>query len=239
MIVPFIEKSTNNDLKKINKLELQNLLTNDKPLVNSNLELKLDNDTNVVSTEINSDNDDTVTNFSKAISNIIIKEDAIDIPLEDNKFLPEDNSKIIPVDKAVTTIIKTLDIKDSDLKPIIQEVRPFVENKVINIKKEPQLINKLFNNNKRINQIQKYYRDDTDISEKISKLKNKLSILQFNSIIEKDASLLNDVIKTIDNKVININNILENNIIQKGGQDSYYYKYLKYKIKYLELVNTV
>ncbi len=240
MIVPFIEKSTNNDLQKINKLELQNLLTNDKPLVNSNLKLKLDNDTNVVSNYVNNGDSDVVNNFTKTINNIIVKQETIDIPLENNKFLEEDKSQVIPVNKAVTTIIDTLNIDQNDLQPLIKEVQPLIKNQVIKIKKEPQLINKLLNNNKRINKIQKYYNDNNDISDKIRKLKNKLSILQFNSIIEKDASLLNDVIKTIDNKVININNILEKNIIQQGGQqNSYYYKYLKYKIKYLELVNAI
>jgi hypothetical protein len=233
MIEPFIEKSTNNDIDRINKLELQNLLTNDKPIVNSDLELKLDDELSVVSSETSSDDDQVINNLSKTITNYIVNEEPINIKLENKEFIKKDEE--ISVSKAIDNITDTLDINKNNLNSIIQD------KKKVKIKKQPILINRLLNNNVRLKKINKYVKKDKELSEKINKLKKKLSILQLNSIIDKEDNeeLLNEVIKTIDNKLYNINNVLENNYIQNGGTSSrYYYKYLKYKIKYLELINS-
>ena len=232
MIEPFIEKSTNNDIDRINKLELQNLLTNDKPLVNSNLELKLDSELSSVSSET-SDEDEIINNLSKTISNYIVNEEQIDIKLENNEFIKKDED--IPVTKAIDNITETLDINKNMLESIIQD------KKKIKIKKQPILINRLLNNNVRLKKLNKYVKNNKNLNEKIQNLKKKMSILQLNSIIKKEDSkeILNEVIKTIDNKLYNINNVLENNYIQNGGTTThYYYKYLKYKIKYFELMNS-
>ena len=232
MIVPFIENPTNKDLNEINKMELQNLLTNDKPLVNSNLELKLDNELINNNDEVIGDEDEVVNNLSKTINNIIINDIPLDLSLENKNYI--ENKKEIPVSDVIDNITDTLDIDKNNLESVIKR------KKKIKIKNQPKLINKLLNNNVRINKLNKHFKNNKDLYQKIKKLKNELSILQLNTIIDKDekTGILNDVIKTIDNKVENINYILESNINQNGGNNTYYYKYLKYKIKYLELLSS-
>lgn len=182
-------------------------------------------------------NTNSITKTSN-INNTITIDSELNILLENKQYITQ---KDIPVEKAVSSIIDTLNINNEDLQPIVEELAPVLKNKVIKIKKQPVIINKILNNNVRINKLNKHFVNNTIISEKIRKLKNKLSILQFNSMIEKEdkTNILKDVIKTIDNKVQNINTILEQNITQKGGNnETYYYKYLKYKIKYLELLGS-
>ncbi len=166
----------------------------------------------------------------KILNNVIIYEKPLNINLENKDYI---HNKPLQVDNIITSIASTLNVTDTNLKSYIKNY------KNIKIKNEPILINKILNNNVRMNKINKHFENNNHIYEKIKDLKKKLAVLQLNNIIKKDdkSDLLNNVIQTIDNKIVNINNIIENNLSQRGGySNNYYYKYLKYKIKYLKLL---
>ena len=230
MIVPFFKKTTTDGINKLdNQLGIVSSNINKLSIVTDDIN-KLDNELSITSETLNNDTQ-IINNLSKMINNYII-EKPIDVKLENKEYIKKDED--IPVTKVIDNITNTLDINN---------LNSITENKKkIRIKKQPILINRLLNNNVRLKNLQKYVKNNKNLNEKIDNLKNKMSILQFNSLIEKENNneLLNEVIKTIDNKLYNINNVLENNYNQNGGTASqYYYKYLKYKIKYLELVSSI
>jgi hypothetical protein len=74
-----------------------------------------------------------------------------------------------------------------------------------------------------------------------NELKNNLGKLQILVLIKnlektKDCdSILNVLLSTLNNKFETVNSILSNKLDQNGGSENYYNKYLKYKIKYLNL----
>jgi hypothetical protein len=73
------------------------------------------------------------------------------------------------------------------------------------------------------------------------KLKNSLGKLQILVLINnlKKSKNCNDVLKSFMNifnkKIETVNEILANDLLQTGGNNIYYNKYLKYKINYLNL----
>jgi hypothetical protein len=73
------------------------------------------------------------------------------------------------------------------------------------------------------------------------KLKNSLGKLQILVLINnlkksKDCNdVLNSFMNIFNNKIDSVNEILANDLLQTGGGNKYYNKYLKYKINYLNL----
>ena len=73
------------------------------------------------------------------------------------------------------------------------------------------------------------------------KLKNSLGKLQILVLINnlkksKDCNdVLNSFMNIFNNKIESVNEILANDLLQTGGGNKYYNKYLKYKINYLNL----
>jgi len=227
----FIENHTN--MKNIDKIiENNNLITDYK--------FNLDKSEDSSSTEENVEE----TKFIELVENININDETIKVEKENKEYInPKETNIQIP--EVTKDIAKTLNINNEELNDLVlTNIKKKKKFKINNLNKHKYVkhINNILNNNKRLDKLGKLFKNDL-LKKKIKTLKKQMGQVQTQALFhdnqnKKDFNIvLNDVISTFNNKVEKINNVLENNFDQSGGNSKiYYYKYLKYKIKYLTLL---
>ena len=223
-IKQLIENKTNNDkLKDINKI----LESNDLNIITDS-QFNLDTEKKDI--------------FKEFIENVKINDEIIQLKNENKEYI-NPNEDDIKIKDITQNIAKTLDINKKELNELVSDniKKKFKINK-LNKNKYLNPLNNILNNNKRLDKLSKLIKNDL-LVKKIKNLKKKMGQAQTLVLLndnqnKKDFNIvLNDVISTFNNKVEKINNVLENNFDQSGGNSKmYYYKYLKYKIKYLTLL---
>jgi hypothetical protein len=204
------------------------------------------NKESLISTEDNeSSTEETLEEerFKELIENIKIHDETIQVEKENNKYINPDETNI-KIPEITQDIANTLDINKEELNELVFNNIKKKKFKINNLNRHKYIkpINNILNNNKRLDKLSKLFKNDV-LKKKIKTLKKKMGEVQTLALLENDQSkkdfniVLNDVISTFNNKVEKINNVLENNFDQSGGDSKmYYYKYLKYKIKYLTLL---
>jgi hypothetical protein len=232
-----IENQTNND-----KLKLKNI---DTILENNNLNTMTDSEFNLDTEESVSSTEETIreNNFKELIENIKINDETIKVDIENKEYIGPNKSDI-KIPEITQDIANTLDIDNEELNDLVLTSKKKKKFKINNLNKHKYVnhINNILNNNKRLDKLGKLFKNDL-LKKKIKTLKKKMGQVQTLALLKDDQNkkdfniVLNDVISTFNNKVEKINNVLENNFDQSGGDSKiYYYKYLKYKIKYLTLL---
>jgi len=232
-----IENQTNND-----KLKLKNI---NKILENNNLNTMTDSEFDLDTEESVSSTEETIrkNNFKELIENIKINDETIKVDIENKEYIGPNKSDI-KIPEITQDIANTLDINNEELNDLVLTTIKKKNFKINNLNKHKYInhINNILNNNKRLDKLEKLFKNDL-LKKKIKTLKKKMGQVQTLALLKDDQNkkdfniVLNDVISTFNNKVEKINNVLENNFDQSGGDSKiYYYKYLKYKIKYLTLL---
>jgi len=232
-----IENQTNND-----KLKLKNI---DTILENNNLNTMTDSEFNLDIEKSVSSTEETIreNNFKELIENIKINDETIKVDIENKEYISPNKSDI-KIPEITQDIANTLDIDNEELNDLVLTSKKKKKFKINNLNKHKYVnhINNILNNNKRLDKLEKLFKNDL-LKKKIKTLKKKMGQVQTLALLKDDQNkkdfniVLNDVISTFNNKVEKINNVLENNFDQSGGDSKiYYYKYLKYKIKYLTLL---
>jgi len=232
-----IENQTNND-----KLKLKNI---NKILENNNLNTMTDSEFDLDTEESVSSTEETIrkNNFKELIENIKINDETIKVDIENKEYIGPNKSDI-KIPEITQDIANTLDINNEELNDLVLTTIKKKKFKINNLNKHKYInhINNILNNNKRLDKLEKLFKNDL-LKKKIKTLKKKMGQVQTLALLKDDQNkkdfniVLNDVISTFNNKVEKINNVLENNFDQSGGDSKiYYYKYLKYKIKYLTLL---
>lgn len=145
-------------------------------------------------------------------------------------------------------ISKKLQVNPDKFRHIIQEKIPF-KNRIIRDKTLLQKIFSLLVSDVEINKFESKIKNPVVLNS-FGKMKEKLAELQVLTLIkklEKSEScddMIHSFITVLNNKIDNVNEILEDSLIQSGGGNNhriensenyeyyeYYLKYLKYKIK--------
>ena len=237
-IEPFLENQTNKDKLKLK--EIDKILNNNELTTTTDSQFNLEISEDVSSEEENVEEN----NFKELIENIKINNETINVDKEDKEYI-KSNEINISIPDITHDISKTLDINKKDLNDlVVNSIKKKKKFKINNLNKNEYIhnINNILNNNKRLDKLDKLFKNDL-LREKIKTLKKKMGQVQVLVLMKEDENkqqfnlVLNDVISTFNNKVEKINNVLENNFDQNGGNSKmYYYKYLKYKIKYLTLL---
>jgi hypothetical protein len=237
-IEPFIENQTNNDKLKLKSVDT--ILENNNLNKTTDTEFILDTEESVSSTE------ETIreNNFKELIENIKINDETIKVDIENKEYIGP-NETDIKIPEITQDIANTLDINNEELNDLVlTTIKKKKKFKINNLNKHKYVnhLNNILNNNKRLDKLGKLFKNDL-LKKKIKTLKKKMGQVQTLALLKDDQNkkdfniVLNDVISTFNNKVEKINNVLENNFDQSGGDSKmYYYKYLKYKIKYLTLL---
>ena len=205
---------------------------------------------------INTNDDDLDTeeiimenNFNQYMENIKINDETINVDIENNEYI-DPNKLDIKIPEITQYISNTLDINNEELNESVLTTIQKKKLKINNSNKHKYVnhINNILNNNNRLDKLEKIVKNDL-LKNNIISLKKKMGKVQILSLLKDKQDnkefniLLNNVISTFSNKVDKINNVLEYNLTQTGGNSNnvdnsniYYYKYLKYKIKYLTLL---
>lgn len=188
-------------------------------------------------------------NFNQYMENIKINDETINVDIENNEYI-DPNKSDIKIPDITQYISNTLDINNEELNESVLTTIQKKKLKINNSNKHNYVnhINNILNNNNRLDKLEKIVKNDL-LKNNIISLKKKMGKVQILSLLKDKQDnkefniLLNDVISTFSNKVDKINNVLEYNLTQTGGNSNivdnsniYYYKYLKYKIKYLTLL---
>lgn len=188
-------------------------------------------------------------NFNQYMENIKINDETINVDIENNEYI-DPNKSDIKIPYITQYISNTLDINNEELNESVLTTIQKKKLKINNSNKHKYVnhINNILNNNNRLDKLEKIVKNDL-LKNNIISLKKKMGKVQILSLLKDKQDnkefniLLNDVISTFSNKVDKINNVLEYNLTQTGGNSNivdnsniYYYKYLKYKIKYLTLL---
>lgn len=162
---------------------------------------------------------DIIKNITnKILVNLGLNKDSIDISNINLDDIPKENIDLIE------KILNTDDKMDKEVNEKIG------------------LINKLLKTDNELNNFGKQIKTDS-VKKNFTGLKENLAKLQILILIKtlKESKscddILNNFITILNTKVTTVNNIVENNITQKGGGNNnlYFKKYIKYKTKYLEL----
>lgn len=188
-------------------------------------------------------------NFNQYMENIKINDETINVDIENNEYI-DPNKLDIKIPEITQYIANTLDINNEELNESVLTTIQKKKLKINNSNKHKYVnhINNILNNNNRLDKLEKIVKNDL-LKNNIISLKKKMGKVQILSLLKDKQDnkefniLLNNVISTFSNKVDKINNVLEYNLTQTGGNSNivdnsniYYYKYLKYKIKYLTLL---
>lgn len=126
----------------------------------------------------------------------------------------------------------------TELNIVPDQLIKLIPDKLINItirKEQIEKINKLIKSDNKINDFGK----TNKLSDNFNNLKISLGNLQMLALIknlekaDNCEDVLNTFIELMNNKIEQVNKILNTNLQSGGGQKNYYKKYIKYKIKYL------
>lgn len=128
--------------------------------------------------------------------------------------------------------------------------------KILETKLSQEELNKPIDDPQKIEHITRLLNADNDLENfQKENIKEELTNINFNKLKEnigklqvlvlikglqktKDCdSVINVLLSALNNKFDSVNNILATDLKQTGGGTNYYNKYIKYKLKYLELNN--
>jgi DNA-binding FrmR family transcriptional regulator len=144
-----------------------------------------------------------------------------------------------------------------NIRDIIKQItaKLNLDNKSITDKLSKEQLDQTIDNEEKINQINELLSIDERINsfgakltqpktlENFKNLKDNLGELQVLILLKKlnekqnCDEVLSVLLEILSAKFKTVNNILENDLKQTGGNSNYYNKYIEYKIKYLNLKN--
>jgi hypothetical protein len=113
--------------------------------------------------------------------------------------------------------------------------------KIIDDPQKIDHINKLLNADNSLDNFQKENIKQEITNQNFNKLKENIGKLQVLVLVKglektKDCDgVINVLLSALNNKFETVNDILKTDLIQTGGGTNYFNKYIKYKLKYLEL----
>lgn len=144
--------------------------------------------------------------------------------------------------KISNDVASKLGIKSGILEDIIKSRLSLEQlNEEITDPGKLEKINELFAADSNFLNFEKENIKEGKTKENFDKLKENLGKLQILVLIKnlektKDCdSVLNALLGVLNNKFDTVNNMLSSNLQQNGGGVSYYNKYIKYKVKFLNL----
>ena len=144
--------------------------------------------------------------------------------------------------KISNDVASKLGIKSGILEDIIKSRLSLKQlNEEITDPGKLEKINELFAADSNFLNFEKENIKEGKTKENFDKLKENLGKLQILVLIKnlektKDCdSVLNALLGVLNNKFDTVNNMLSSNLQQNGGGVSYYNKYIKYKVKFLNL----